>query len=244
MTGTPPPVTSLRRGGRLTVTLARPDKHNALSESLVEGLLDQVERAHHEQTDLLVFRGEGPSFSAGFDLSGLDTTTDADLLHRFVRVEQLLQAVHHAPFATLALAHGRVFGAGADLVCACTHRIAAPGTRFRLPGMAFGLVLGSGRLARRVGPDAARAIQAGGRTVDAEEAHRIGLVTAVHDAGDWDDLAAGLTDSETALSAPARAVLHTALHPDHRDADLAALVRSAAVPGLVDRVRAYTTRRS
>ena len=244
MTGVLSPVTIKRRDGVLTVTLARPDKHNALSTQLVEELFREVQRAYDEPTHLVVFRGDGPSFSAGFDLSGLDEATDAGLLHRFVRVEQLLAMVHHAPFATVALAHGRVFGAGADLLCACTHRIAAPGARFRLPGMAFGLVLGTGRLARRVGVDTARAIQAGGRTIDAEPAHRIGLITEIRDTDEWDGLVADLAGGEAVLPAPARAVLQTALHPDHRDTDLATLVRSAAAPGLADRIRRYTARRS
>jgi enoyl-CoA hydratase/carnithine racemase len=231
-----------RRDSVLTMILNRPDKHNALSVPLVDALLAEFESAHDEPTDLVVLRGDGPSFSAGFDLSGLDTLTDGDLLHRFVRIEQLLQTVHHAPFATLALAHGRVFGAGADLVCACTHRVAAPGTRFRLPGMAFGLVLGTGRLARRIGADAARTVQAGGRTLNSDEALRLGLLTAVHDRDGWAGVVEDAAHVETGLSAPARAVLHGALADDHRDVDLAALVRSAAVPGLADRIRSYVRR--
>lgn len=101
--------------GVLRLTLNRPDKANALDAEIVEGLLDGIAAACGNETRLLVLAGAGRHFCAGFDLSDLDTISDGDLLHRFVRIETLLQTVFHLPFATLALAHGRVMGAGADL---------------------------------------------------------------------------------------------------------------------------------
>lgn len=228
-----------RRDTVLTLTLNRPEKHNALDPELVERLIEQLTAARTEPTDLVVLRGAGPGFSAGFDLSRLAEQSDGDLLHRFVRIEQLLQAVHDAPFATLALAHGRVFGAGADLVCACTHRIAAPGTRFRLPGLAFGIVLGTRRLAARVGADTARAIQAAGRTLDADEAERTGLITAIAETDAWEGIAHTVARETGAITPTARALFHRALADARPDEDLAHLVRSAAEPGLRERIRAY-----
>ncbi|MEW2548152.1 enoyl-CoA hydratase/isomerase family protein [Streptomyces sp. NPDC047002] len=228
-----------RHDGVLTLTLDRPAKRNALDSPLVEALVEDVGAARAQPPDLLVLRGEGAAFSAGFDLGNLEQQSDGDLLHRFVRVEQLLQAVHTAPFATMALAHGRVFGAGADLLCACDRRIAAPGTRFRLPGLAFGIVLGTGRLAARVGADTARAIQAGGRTLDAEEAERCGLLTGVAQTGDWDRITRSAAAEARAVPASARAAFHRALSAGRPDEDLAHLVRSAAEPGLRDRISHY-----
>lgn len=228
-----------RRGTLLTLTLNRPEKHNALDTDLVERLLDHLRAAHDEPTDLVVLRGEGPGFSAGFDLGRLDEQSDGDLLRRFVRVEQMLQTVHEAPFATLALAHGRVFGAGADLVCACSHRVAAPGTRFRLPGLAFGVVLGTRRLAGRVGTDSARRIQAGGLTLDATEAERVGFVTAVTEPAEWERTVASVEREAGAVTPVARAVFHRALADARPDEDMASLVRTAAEPGLRTRIRRY-----
>ena len=107
------------------LTLNRAAKANALSASLVEALINAVEYAQTDGTRLLIFEGNGSHFCAGFDFSGYDEATEGELVLRFVRIEHLLQCVHHAPFATLALAHGKIFGAGADLVCACSTRIAA-----------------------------------------------------------------------------------------------------------------------
>src|SRR3546814_4977267 len=95
--------------------------------------------------------------------------SEGDLVLRLIRIETLLQTVWHLPFPTLALARGRVFGAGADLFCACSRRVAEPGTSFRMPGLGFGIVLGTRRLMARVGADAARSIQNETRTFDAAE---------------------------------------------------------------------------
>lgn len=223
----------------LTLTLNRPDRYNAFSAELVDELLDAVEAASRSSVDLLVLRGAGRGFSAGFDLNGLDQQSDGDLLQRFVRIEQLLQAVHHAPFATVALAHGSVYGAAADLVCACDHRIAAPGSRFRMPGLAFGIVLGTRRLAVRVGSDAARTIQSTRNVLGADDALQLGLLTAVVPSEDW---SRAVTEIDESLAGPppaAREIFHRALTPDHRERDLVELVRSAAIPGLAQRLSDY-----
>ena len=117
------------------LTLNRPDKANALSPDLVEALLASVNEAYRDGTRLLVLSGNGQHFSAGFDFSDFELTNEGSLLRRFVRIEQLLQAVYYAPFATLCLAHGKNFGAGVDLLVACGIRIAAPDATFRMPGL-------------------------------------------------------------------------------------------------------------
>ncbi|MFF5989418.1 enoyl-CoA hydratase/isomerase family protein [Prauserella flavalba] len=228
-----------RDGRSLTLTLNRPAKRNALSEALVEALIEAVRSAYDTPTDLVTFRGEGRTFSAGFDFGGLSETCDGELLRRFVRIEQLLQLIHSAPFDTLALVHGRVFGAAADLLCACDHRVGTAQSTFRLPGLAFGIVLGTRRLADRVGQAAARRIQGDGSTLDAENARNLGLLTEIVEPGDWDKRQARAVEEAGRIGAEARAAFHRALTPDHADADLADLVRSASVPGLRQRIERF-----
>jgi enoyl-CoA hydratase/carnithine racemase len=157
--------------GRVThLTLNRLQKANALSASLVEALLNAIEYAYTDGTRLLILDGNGDNFCAGFDFTAYLEATEGDLVLRFIRIEHLLQQLHHAPFATLVLAHGKNFGAGSDLVCACSLRVAAPGTTFRMPGLRFGIVLGTRRLAHRIGADAARDVLATSRTLAADEA--------------------------------------------------------------------------
>ncbi|MGH8601146.1 MAG: enoyl-CoA hydratase/isomerase family protein, partial [Burkholderiales bacterium] len=133
------------------LTLNRPHKANALDSALIEALLDAVEYAYTDSTRLLVLEGRDRNFSAGFDFTGYQQQSEGDLVLRFIRIETLLQRLYHAPFATLALAHGRNFGAGVDIIGACSLRVATPDATFRMPGLRFGVVLGTRRLAARVG---------------------------------------------------------------------------------------------
>src|SRR5688572_31115635 len=132
-------------------------------------MIDAVDYAGGDGTRLLILDGAGNHFCAGFDFTDYQNASDGDLALRFIRIETLLQALYHAPYETLALAHGRVFGAGADLVASCGVRVAAPDTAFRLPGLRFGVVLGTRRLASRIGTDNARDVLSASRTFDAEE---------------------------------------------------------------------------
>lgn len=231
-------LTIRRDAGTTELLLNRPATANALSSELVEMLLGAVEQAGSDGTRLLVLRGEGANFCSGFDFSEVEQSTDGDLLHRFVRIELLLQAIYHAPFATLALCHGGTYGAGADLVCVCDRRVAASKTIFRMPGLRFGIALGTRRLAQRIGRDAARDILGSSRTFDAAEAGRLEFTNATADPDRWDGI---IRDAKRAvcLEPGALATLKSLVQPDTRIADLAALAQSASIPGLKDRIKAF-----
>lgn len=233
------PVLHAREGSTTILTLNRPDKMNALSAELVEALLQAIEEAGRDGTRMLVLRGAGRNFSAGFDFGGFEQASEGDLLLRFVRIEQLLQAVWHAPFVTVALAHGKNFGAGADLICACSHRIGSADSSYRMPGLRFGLVLGTRRLVQRIGQDAARDVLQASRTFDGAEAQHMGFLSRTAAPEEWPDVLAELAGDSSALAPDTTATLLRVTAPDTRDADLAELVRSAAQPGIKERIRAY-----
>ncbi|MDQ2779596.1 MAG: enoyl-CoA hydratase/isomerase family protein [Pseudomonadota bacterium] len=226
-------------GDTLSLTLNRPDKMNALSATLVDALLAAVEPAEAQGVRLLVLRGNGRNFSAGFDFGDVQTQSEADLLLRFTRIEQLLQVLHHAPYETVALAQGRNFGAGVDLIGACSVRIATADASFRMPGLRFGVVLGSRRFAAQVGAETARAILTEARTFGTDEALRIGFIHRVAGQAEWPSAIAAVEANAAALSADTAARLRRALRADTRDADLAELVRSVAQPGIHGRIAAY-----
>jgi enoyl-CoA hydratase/carnithine racemase len=245
MTPDPSPLAIERNAQVLTLTLDRPQKANALDAVLVDALLGQVEAAAADGTRLLVLRANGRHFCAGFDFSGAEEHSEGDLLLRFVRIEQLLQAICHAPFATLALAQGRAAGAGADLFAACSRRVASADASFVFPGAGFGIVLGTRRLASRIGAAAARQLVATAETIDAQRALAMGLATAVVEAEGWPDLVATHAALSRRLDPATQSGLHRLTTEDTRDGDMAALVASAARPGLKDRIRAYReTRRT
>lgn len=221
------------------LTLNRPQKANALSASLVEALLNAVEYAYTDGTRLVILDGAGAHFCAGFDFSDYQASSEGDLALRFIRIETLLQQLCHAPFETLVFAHGRNFGAGADLVCCCGIRVAAPGATFRMPGLRFGVVLGTRRLAHRVGADNARAALGASRTFDADEALRMGFITHIAGQPEWPALAASTRADCDLLTPGAAAALRRQIIVDSRAEDMAALAASVSAPGLKERIRLF-----
>jgi enoyl-CoA hydratase len=213
-------------GSTWTLTLNRPEKRNALNAEMVEALHQAVGLVHAKAGDVLVLRGEGKSFCAGFDFSGFEQASDGDLLWRFVRIEQLLQTLHQSPCLTVALAQGPTFGAGVDLLATCKRRIATPDATFRMPGLKFGLVLGTRRLAGLIGAQSAREIQEVAATLGASEALSRGLVSSLADTADWPKVVVQSESIAAALEPAVRANLYRVLTADQGAADLADLVRS------------------
>ena len=231
------------------IVLNRPDKGNALSAALVASIHAAVQQARQAPTRLMVLSGAGKHFCTGFDLSAIDHETDDSLLARFTRVELMLQAIHTAPFPTLALAHGRTMGAGADIVCACSERWIVDDAQFAFPGAGFGLVLGTARLADTVGGwNTHRWIETGA-AVSGDEALAHGLVQRrVTRATLSSELQTRLAAARRLDVATHRAV-HGATEQSRRprgdagsSSDLAVLVTSAAQRGLKDRIQAYRQR--
>lgn len=221
------------------LTLNRPQKANALSAALVETLLDAVEYAGSDGTRLLILDGAGDHFCAGFDFTAYLEQSEGDLALRFIRIETLLQQLYHAPFETLVLAHGKIFGAGADLVACCGVRVSAPGTTFRMPGLRFGVVLGTRRLTHRIGADKAREILSASRVFHADEALKLNFVSRLATQQEWPALIAATRASCELLSPAAAAALHRQTVADSRAEDMAALARSVSAPGLKERIRLF-----
>jgi len=224
--------------GVATAWLDRPEKGNALSAPAVDALRAAIDAAVADPaTHTLVLRGRGRHFCTGFDLSGLEGETDATLRARFIALEELLQAVWHAPVRTIAIATGRAWGAGADLFASCDVRACAPDTTLRFPGTAFGIVLGTRRLVELIGWDRARALVMEGATHDAAAALAAGLATDVVE-GDIDEWLA-LRCAPPVADRVTLAAIREAARPDRRADDLASLDRSASRPGLVQRIDHY-----
>lgn len=227
--------------GFAVLSLNRPARGNALATDMVERALAALDAAVADpQVHSLVLCGVGRHFCTGFDLSTLAEESDATLLARLVRIETLLDALWRLPLRTIAIGQGRVTGAGADLFVACDHRLLATDASLAFPGARFGIVLGTRRLAARIGGDRALGVVSGGRTLAAGAALAAGLASAPLPEGldplrdtPWLTLGPPVVDRTTF------AHLRQALDDHAGDGDLAALVRSAARPGLKARITAY-----
>lgn len=163
-------------------TIDRQERRNALNAELCDQL-----RAHlgaHPGLRAVVITGAGSAFCSGADLvtrfAGSDGGTDTFR----PAFEQVLDAIVAYPAPVIAAINGPAVGAGMQLAVACDLRVAALGARLGIPGGRLGILLSPRnvwRLAVLVGQGAARDFLLAGRTVDAEEALRLGLVQRVND---------------------------------------------------------------
>jgi enoyl-CoA hydratase/carnithine racemase len=223
--------------GVLQLTLNRPHSANALNPDLTEALIQALTQA--KDIRLCVIRGAGRHFCSGFDLGDLESLSDGDLLWRFLRIETLLQAIYHSPFAVVALGHGQIVGAGADLFAACWRRVAAANAEFKMPGWNFELALGTRRLTHLIGQDAARDLLIDSRLLSAEEGLNCGLASDLANQQEWPALIDELKQRSGALSTKALEQMLDLTSRDTRNDDIAAIVKSAGRPGLKDRILAY-----
>jgi enoyl-CoA hydratase len=165
------------------ITLNRPDALNALSFALIADLGRALDEAAHSDARALLITGAGPkAFCAGADITEL---TGRPLVEQ-KRGAEIGQAVFSKigglPFPSVAIINGYAFGGGLEMALACTFRIATPNAKMGLPEIRLGLIPGYGgtqRLPRAIGETRAMEMILTGRTVDAEEAHRIGLVQRI-----------------------------------------------------------------
>lgn len=234
------------RGRACMATLNRAAVGNALSHDLVEDLHLALDEAVAGQATLLVLTGEGRHFCTGFDLSSVEHQEESSLLHRFVRIEMLLSRLYTVPFVTLAYVNGAALGAGADLYAACSRRFSGPSARFAFPGAGFGLLLGTRRLAQRVGASTAEELVVSGRAMDASEAVGLGLTLELVEPDAFEALLEREVLSADRLDRDTLGSVRRLLTRNDEDSDLADLVRSAIRPGLRERIinhRARTKKR-
>ena len=195
-------ITYEERGGVGTITLARPEKRNALTLAMFGELAEAAELAgRDESARVVVLRGRGPSFCAGIDVTELASlaTATADDVRALATTAQrpfLTLATMHKP--TVAVIQGHALGGGLQLALACDLRIAALDASFAALEIRFGLVPDLGgphRLVALVGPALAHELVWTGRRVNGEEAVRIGLVNRAVPAEELDEAADELVRS-------------------------------------------------
>lgn len=179
-------ILSERRGAIGTVTLSQPDRLNALTLAMWHSLADEVSSlAADRAVRAIVLRGAGQdAFSAGADISEFpeNRATSGDAEAYSTAVARALRAIAQARRPTIAMLHGVCSGGGAGIAAACSLRFADARLRFAIRAARLGVVYeieAIGPLTHLVGPSVALDILLSGRTVQAEEALRVGLVNAV-----------------------------------------------------------------
>lgn len=219
--------------------LNRPEKRNALSCDLIERLHESIDSAHEAGHRAIIIEGEGKNFSAGFDFNDTENSSESDLRWRFIRIQQLLTKIARSPLLTVALGHGKNFGAGVDLLAACQWRIASPDSSFRMPGLQFDLLLGSARFAALVGAQKAQQILEESATFDANNALEMGFLSHIENKEEWSSIKQKALDVAFALSPNARRLLQASLISHDHERGMSLLVESLSAPGLHDRIKRY-----
>ena len=221
------------------IILNRPQKLNAFNQDIILELTQALSKAEKSMARMVVFQGNGKGFSGGFDLSDIKTSSDGELVLRFIQVEKFLQAVYHCPLATVAFVHGACFGAAADLVAACHWRIATSDAQFMMPGPKFGLVLGTRRLSVLVGEDNARQLLLRDKPFEAPDALRTNFISQIKEYDEWMDVEKKIFSQVKQTDVKTYAELAWQKRSDHRDSDMMALVRSASASSVQSRIQTY-----
>ena len=158
------------------LTLARPEKANALTEEMLESLALAVSQAA-ASAKVLILTGEGRVFSAGADLDGMKTG-----LGLSPAWENASAAIAAFPGLSIAALNGTLAGGAMGAALACDIRIAVPSANFFYPVMRLGYrpqPSDPGRLAALVGPARARMILLAAQRIDAETALSWGLIDRI-----------------------------------------------------------------
>ena len=178
--------------GLARITLARPDKRNAVNQAMFTELGDAAEKAAGDsRVRAVLVAGDGPSFCAGIDLALLgelgnlaaQASEEEGGFRSFVRAAQRpFRFLARMPKPAVAAVQGHAVGAGLQLALACDLRVAGKDAMLGMLEPRYGLIPDLGgphRLARLVGPSRAKELVWSTRIVGAQEALGIGLIDRI-----------------------------------------------------------------
>jgi len=209
-----------RRDAVAILTLDRQEVLNALSFALLRSIGEAIDQVAKSDARALIVTGAGPkAFCAGADIKELRGRSLIEQKRGAELGQSVFAKLDTLPIPSIAVINGHAFGGGLELAMACTFRLAARQAKMGLPEIKLGLIPGYGgtqRLPRLIGEARALEIIMTGRTVDAEEACRVGLVNRLIDG---DPLEAGLAFARE-LTGYSLATLEFARAAVRRAADL------------------------
>ena len=173
--------------GVATLTLARPEVHNAFNAELIQELTERFEYLTETPPRVLVLTGEGKSFSAGADLGwmrGMAEAGEDENRTDAARLAAMFRKLDALPCPVIARVQGAAFGGGVGLIACCDMAIAADSAKFGLTEVRLGLIPATIApfVQSRIGTGNARRYFLTGERFDTARAIRIGLIdTAVPD---------------------------------------------------------------
>jgi len=182
-----------------TVTLARPDKRNALNAAMMDEVRAAFEATPPADERVTVIRAQGPAFCAGLELS-----TDGINKAETVRIEEMFDTVYRYPLPTVAIVHGAAVAGGCELALHCDFTVAAREAHISMPLAQFGVATTwylTKKILDAAGPAVAREFLLLGNPIPPERLHALGIIARVADRDRLDEDAAPLID-RLAANAP------------------------------------------
>lgn len=168
--------------GVATLTLNRPEAHNALNTQMIEILHQRFEvLSNSNDVRIIKFTANGKTFSSGGDLKWMLEMGKAPIDQNVLEAKKLAKLLHlifKSKKPTLALTQGAVIGGGMGLICACDIVVAADNTFFSLPETKLGLIPAviSPYVIRTMGASAANRYMLTGESFSVIEAKQMGFV--------------------------------------------------------------------
>jgi methylglutaconyl-CoA hydratase len=178
--------------GVATLTLARPERHNALSAAMIGELAQAAALLGSDPAvRVVVLAAEGESFCAGADLGWMKEQFAASRAQRIEearRLARMLNALYSLPKPLIGRVQGQAFGGGVGMISVCDVALATVGARFALTETRLGLIPATigPYVVARVGHAGARRVFMSGRFFDAVEAATLRLVHGVVEADQLD----------------------------------------------------------
>lgn len=187
-------------GAVATITLDRPEKLNAMTPDMLEGLeaiLASIEADEHICVVILTGAGER-AFCAGADINAWSSLAPIDMWRQWVRLgHRVVDRLDGLRQPTIASLNGIAYGGGLELALACDIRVAADTVKVAAPEVTIGTIPGWGmttRLAVLAGPARAKQMILGGQPVDAARAESWGVLSEVVPAGELQTATRALAD--------------------------------------------------
>ncbi|HEX8407977.1 MAG TPA: enoyl-CoA hydratase/isomerase family protein [Thermoanaerobaculia bacterium] len=170
--------------GVLTVTLNRPEVHNAFNENLIAEAIDLFSSIDSDATRVLVLKGTGKNFCAGADLNWMSrmvSFTHDENVRDSSKLAKMYALMNDCPVPIVGRIQGAAIGGGVGLVAVCDIAITAGTTQFGLSEVKLGILPAviSPYVIGKIGSSHARALFLTGERFNAERALRIGLVHRV-----------------------------------------------------------------
>lgn len=167
-----------------TVTINRPEKLNALNQTVLDELNAAIDLVYtDEKIKAVIITGSGEkAFVAGADIAEFVSVKDEDGKSLSKKGQDIFFKIENCPKPVIAAINGFSLGGGCELAMACHFRLASTNAKFGQPEVNLGLVPGYGgtqRLTMLIGKGKAMELMMTGNMIDAEEAKTLGLVNYV-----------------------------------------------------------------